>query len=67
MSAPETYALTYDEAKSVGKAMDWLETPSWKDRGDYGTTRPGRALCRPIEPYRMTAEKWLPKITGGPT
>lgn len=61
-SAAETYALTCDEARAIGEAMGWLETPSWRDEGAYSTTRPSAKVCRLLEPHRMSVDSWRPKL-----
>jgi hypothetical protein len=66
-SAAETYALTCAEARAIGEAMGWIETPSWRDEGAYSTTRPGVKLCTLLEPYRMSAETWRAKLAHAPS
>ncbi len=63
-SAPETYALTYGEAVAIAEVLGWTRTASWNEHGGYGTTRPGRELCRLLEPHRMSPERWRAKVTG---
>lgn len=58
-----TYALTYDEAYSVADRVGWTKTKSWEREG-YSTTRPSTELCKILEQYRMTPERWWLKVTG---
>jgi hypothetical protein len=60
----ETYALTCDEAFTVGEAMGWNNTNSWTINGGYSTTRPIAKLCGLLDPNRMTPDLWWKKITG---
>jgi len=44
-----TYALRYDEAKSVADEMGWTRTESWR-RGVYSTPRPPGRLQTLLDP-----------------
>jgi hypothetical protein len=58
-----TYALTFPEAVDVATTMGWTNTASWEQAG-YSTSNPSAHLLTLLEPYRMTTEKWLQKITA---
>ncbi len=60
---PAIYALSHDETVDVAKEMGYTKTNSWKKRGRYGTTNPGKKLVSLLAPYRMTPEKWWDRIT----
>lgn len=59
-----TYALTYNEAFGVAEMAGWTKTHSWKVGGGYVSTNPSVKLLSLLEPYKMSADKWLKKITG---
>jgi hypothetical protein len=61
-----TYALRYDEAKSVADQMGWTSTESWR-RGVYSTTRPSHRLQTLLNPYRMGAGDWRRKVQDAGT
>lgn len=56
------YALTQQEAVSVGDEMGYTATASWQEGGLYTTTRPSQKLVKLLEPYKMTPEKWRGKL-----
>jgi hypothetical protein len=60
----ETFALTCQEAITIGDTMGYTKTESWVGQGAYVTTRPSDRLCRLLEPYRMTPNAWWVKVTG---
>ncbi len=66
LSQTVTHALTYEEAFKVAEAMNWTTTPSWIEKGGYGTTNPNEKLLNLLGPHRMTPELWWSKITGLP-
>jgi hypothetical protein len=57
-----TYALTFPEAVAVATTMEWTKTASWEQAG-YSTSNPSAKLML-LEPYRMTAAKWVQKVTA---
>ncbi len=57
-----TYALCYDEALEIGKAMGWTETASWKEKGGYATQKPSRELLALLEGHQMTPKAWWSKV-----
>ncbi len=61
---PATYALTYVEALAVVEEMGWDQTPSWQEKGGYGTTKPGKRILKLLQPYLMSPDKWREKVTG---
>jgi hypothetical protein len=59
------YALTYQEALAIAETLGWTETKSWRFlHRAYSTTRPSVEIVSRLAPYRMTPDKWWPKITG---
>jgi hypothetical protein len=56
-----TYALTYAEALDVMRKKKFTETSSWK-KGKYSVASPGKELLELLEPYRMMARGWRPRI-----
>ena len=58
------YALTYQEALVIAKTLRWTETRSWRFLRSYATTKPSTKIVEMLEPYRMTTDKWWPKVTG---
>lgn len=58
-----SYALTYNEAFGLAELAGWTKTHSWKVREEYVNTNPGVKLLSLLEPYKMSADKWLKKIT----
>ncbi len=64
LQAPEhsqIFALTYDEALTVGDKMGWTATESWR-KGSYSTSAPSRRLCEHLEPFRMDPKSWREKL-----
>jgi hypothetical protein len=59
-----TYALTYSETLSIGHAMGWTKTRSWK-HGKYTTQKPSQKLIGLLQRYRMTSMRWRRKVMGG--
>ena len=57
-----TFALTYGEGLAVAEAMGWTKTLAWINGGKYANTKPGKELCRLLEPYRMTPLTWRDKV-----
>jgi hypothetical protein len=64
----EAFALTCQEAITIGDTMGYTKTASWLGQGAYVTTRPSDKLCRLLEPYRMTgagtAERSIRTLRG---
>lgn len=52
------YGLDYEDALSVAKKVGYLETKSWTN-GKYTTTAPSEKLKKLLQPYEMSAEKWV--------
>ena len=54
-----TYAMRYADAVKIGRKPRYTETPSWRKRGGYSTSRPGKEIRRILEEkHRMTSENW---------
>ena len=66
-AAPETYAMTYEEAKAVVQEFGWMGTASWRQHGGYGTTRPTAGLRDRLQRHRMTPDAWRVKVASGTT
>lgn len=64
--APETYALTVQEAVDIADFMGWTKTASWIENGGYGTTRPSSRLIELLAPHAMTPQLWWSKVAAGP-
>lgn len=52
-----TYAMTYADAVSIGDAMGYTQTESWR-RGRYSCTTISARLLQLLEPHRMTPDRW---------
>lgn len=57
------YLMSHAESVAIGNEMGWTQTVSW-EKGYYMTTSPSKKLLALLEPYRMTAEAWWPRIVA---
>ncbi len=49
------YLVPHDElVKIAGEVTPWLDSPSWRERGRYSTTRPSRALTNRLRKFAIT-------------
>lgn len=58
------YALTYVESLGVGKAMGWLETKSWTERGLYTTTAPSEKVLGLLSSYEVRPGAWRNRLSS---
>jgi hypothetical protein len=59
-----TYALSYREAFSIGEALGWTGTRSWKEQDRYSSQAPSRELVALLERYRTTPQVWWQRVVG---
>lgn len=65
LHAPEhaqIFALTYNEAVDIAKAMKWTATASW-EKGAYSTSAPSKKLCELLAPFKMSPDAWRKKVS----
>ena len=55
------FALTYQEVLAIADRLGWTQTESWR-QGAYSTTCPGLKIVEPLDPYKMTPEKWWHRV-----
>ena len=53
-----TYALTFEDLKSLADKWKWLSTDSWEKNGIYTTNQPSRHMIDDLEPHKMDKDKW---------
>ena len=57
-----TYAMTYAEALEIATEMGWTKTDSWRIKGCYANTRPGKRLVGLLDKYKMSTDAWKQRI-----
>jgi len=55
---PEVFALTYQQVVKEVSKKSWIHTNSWIKNGLYSTSKASKDLCKSLEKYKMTPEKW---------
>ena len=49
------YLIPYDElVEIIGQVTDWLEAPSYKERGFYYSGKPRRTVLEAIDDFKLT-------------
>lgn len=61
-----TYALTFDQARSIAEQMGWTRTASW-ERGAYVINKPGTRLLKALEPFQMRLGAWWKLVVDQPS
>jgi hypothetical protein len=63
MDKSRYFALTYEEAEDVARAMKWTRTHSWKVLGGYGVWKVNDELLRLLAPHEITEPRqWRKKL-----
>lgn len=59
----ETFVMTYQEALKIASDMRYTNSPFWKKKGKYASTRPAKKLEKMIREFQMTPERWREKLS----